>query len=114
MRCRGVDAFACEFKNGLFHGPQFGERYAGIWCGEDVGHFAVVITVVAQVDVERGFYFLDVATDGFIVDDTQDAVLAMTEIEVYVRIVAQDGLLVLDVLESRVFSNPVGFPQSVL
>lgn len=114
--CRQViaDAFACEFQHSLFHGPQFGERYAGLWSGDNFCLLAVIITDMAQVDVEHGFYLFDVAADGLVVNDAQDASLAMTQIEVDVRIVAQDGFLVPDILEGRIISNAVDLTQSIL
>ena len=40
-----------------------------------------------------------------VVNDTHDASTAMTQIEVDVGIVAQDGFLVFDILEHRISSN---------
>ena len=46
-----TDAVAREFQHSLFHGPQLGERYAGICSGGDSGHLVVIKADMTQVDV---------------------------------------------------------------
>ena len=78
-----------------------------------MGAFQAVLTnsidkAVVAVDNYLEVYTLhEVTIKEFrqVVNDTHDASTTMTQIEVDVGIVAQDGFLVFDILEHRISSN---------
>lgn len=73
-QCRQVvvDSLACEFQHGFLTGPKSSKADEGVGRGNDLGNFAIVVTVVTKVHVQRSLYLLNVTTYRMIVENHQE------------------------------------------
>ena len=92
--------------------PQAGEGHVGTGSLTDQSELVVAHRITGDLLIV-GFYRLDIDTDGTVIGDTDDGLIAMTEVEMHLGMIHEAGLAVRAVVEHRLPADAIGFAQGL-
>ena len=100
------------FEDGFLLRPKAGERHVGTRYLMNQLQFVVVHRITGNFLIE-GSHRLDIGTNGAVVGHTEDGLVAMTHVEMYLGMAHDARLAVRTIIESRWLLDAIGFAQGL-
>ena len=109
---RGVvgKALSGMFEDSFLACPKAGEGHVGAGSLMNLSEFVVVHRIAGDILIV-GFHRLDIDTYGAIIGHTDDSLIAMTEVEMYLRMAYDARLSIWTIIECRLLLNAIGLKQ---